>query len=165
MILYFAFRIPHFTFLLCFVLMLTSCGFHLRKSSWVPTPLQNIEFHSHTPYAPLELALKRRLLTHAEQSAQSTSAVVLEIIKSESQERPRAISGDKRLEEIEIIYQVTFQVRQPDNKILIAPTTLSRSESMLYNRNFALGKQYERQELEQELALQLVEDILYRLAL
>ncbi|MBI4357584.1 MAG: hypothetical protein HY559_06890 [Gammaproteobacteria bacterium] len=149
--------------------MLTSCGFHLRNTPEIPAHFYSIELKSKTPYAPLEIALKRKFSAAAslrsKTKPEESQAVVVEILDSSVSARPRAIRGDKRLEEIEVTYQATFQVLGLENKVIMPPLTLSRSESVLYDRSFALGKQYEREELEHELAAELVDDILYRLAL
>lgn len=144
--------------------VLAGCGFHFRAQPLVPQHVQQMAFKSKTPYAPFELQLKRKLQAQNVQLAED-AGVVIHVLDSETSQGARAITGDKRLDEIEVTYTVEFQVLNQDGKVLIQPSELSRSESLLYDRNFVLGKAEEIGLLEQELAEALAEEVLYRLSL
>lgn len=129
---------------------LSGCGFQLRDNYQIPATLQQLYVQ---PVASLELqeSLRQRLMMAgvglAEQPSQTN--IRLQIINDNLERRTLSLFESGQVAEYELLYKVSYQVRQRD-EIVIAET-LEVTRDYQDDPNFALAKTRERDMLVTEM--------------
>ncbi|MCV6638587.1 LPS assembly lipoprotein LptE [Candidatus Albibeggiatoa sp. nov. NOAA] len=145
----------------CLVLFLASCGFQLRGS--MSYGIENVYIQSEA--ADILASQVKQYLTGQSNITVVTSPKKADIIVSLSNQKLErrvltisAVSG--RLEEIELNFQATVEMRQPDDTILLEEQKLTYIRDYSFNEKavLAMGAEEEtlRRELLQEASLQVL---------
>ncbi len=148
--------------LLAGALPLAACGFHLRTS----TRLAFSSLCVQGPPGPLLELLKRTIaattgtrLVDDPRQAQAVFTLQQESIS----QTPTAYNADGTVAQYTLHDSVRFQLSTPDGRLLIAPTTISRSNRLSYSTAAALGKASEADMLYASMRQSLVDRILFQL--
>lgn len=146
--------------------VLAGCGFQLRGSNGqYNMPFQSI-WLSFNESSPLGTELKRNL------RAGDTVRVVTDASKAEalfdviSESRGKAIlslNSLGRVREYSLSYTLVFQVRDANNRQLLAPTEITLRRNIAFDESQVLAKESEEALLYRDMQADLVQQILRRL--
>ncbi|MCZ6643011.1 MAG: LPS assembly lipoprotein LptE [Gammaproteobacteria bacterium] len=142
-----------------FLLLLTSCGFHLR--TWdLGTNLESarVEAGLRSQLArPLRRALGQSGVNEA---AQGESQVVIELLDQRSNRRSISVTGQARAAEYETTLEVRFQVHDAKGVELIAARWIRSERVFRVDRDNLVGNSEEQALIEREMRDDLIQQIL-----
>jgi LPS-assembly lipoprotein len=143
--------------------VLAACGFHLRGAADMPFD---------TLYLPgatggIALELKRNI-----QSGSTTrvvddpKAAQAQLLFSEETRAKEilALSTAGRVREFRLIYRVGFRVADGKGGIYVPPSTVELTRDVTYDDAVALAKETEEQQLYRDMQVDMVQQIMRRLA-
>ncbi len=147
-------------------LLLTSCGFHLRGTVPLATPLQHLYLQVADPYSSLTRNLRQSLASSGVQlvSSPAEADAVLIILKENPSQQLLSVGSTQQTRQYNLILSVTFQINDARGKILIPPQTVSESRSLTLQSNQILGTSNEQDDLYQQMRQAVVYDIMNRLS-
>ncbi len=148
------------------ILLLTSCGFHLRGMQDMPIWLDNIAIVIQNAHRDLEPRLAERLAGyHINVSTEPDLAKYWLIIESDAiQQRVTGISSSTTSRQYQLIYTVSFKLQAGRGKEIIPLTTVASTRQVTINNNRILGSNDEQATLQSEMRRDAAIQILARLA-
>jgi LPS-assembly lipoprotein len=163
-------RLRALLLLLAAALLLSACGFKLRGSSGsYNLPFLKM-YLALPPSSPLAIELKRNIRVNG-----STEVVtdikqadgILELVGDPDKTRGKsilALNSNGRVSQYLLTYNVTFRIRDNLGHELLAPTSLSLSRAMDYSDTEVLAKESEEATLYRDMQLDLVQQMMRRMA-
>jgi LPS-assembly lipoprotein len=146
------------------LLLISSCGFHLRGSITLPSDLESLHLESSVGESDLLQAL-RRALTAADVNLldiPGSGVYSLGIGQEEVEERVLSVNSNARAGEYQLSISVPVQVRS-GQIVVVGPEILTIEKVYLADPDNAVAKQEEREIMEDEIRQELVLQILRRL--
>lgn len=148
------------------VAMLAGCGFKLRGSDGqYNVPFQSI-WLSFNEASPLGTELKRNLRAgdNVRIEADASKAEALFDVISESRGKTiLSLNSLGRVREYSLSYTLVFQVRDANNRQLLAPTEITLRRNIAFDESQVLAKESEEALLYRDMQSDLVQQILRRL--
>ncbi|WP_431733217.1 LPS assembly lipoprotein LptE [Hylemonella gracilis] len=147
--------------------LLAGCGFGLRPS--VDYPFRTL-YSSAPRYSPLGVELKRQLpasgpLVYLTEPAKPTDAqVVLDVYGELRKKTVIGVNATGQAREFQLNLTLKFRLRTPQGQIIIPETTLTQQRTMSYDETLALAKEAEEAALYRGMQIDLVQQIVRRLA-
>jgi LPS-assembly lipoprotein len=146
---------------------LAACGFGLRASANYPF---DSLYSSASPYSPLGMELQRQLpasgpLVYMTAPALPTDARVILDVYGEHRKKTYmggTIAGQTR--EFQLQLTLKFLLRTPQGMSIIPETTLTQQRTLSYDETLALAKEAEEAALYRSMQVELVQQIVRRLA-
>ncbi len=152
-------------FLIICLLTITSCGYHLRGSMPLAAPLYKLYLETSDPYGPLTRYLKQFLkvsgVTLVDQRENSTAVLV--ILREATSQQLLGISGTQQTRQYNLILNVTFQVTNPQGKILVPIQNITETRSFTIKSDQILAGSNEANNLYNQMRQAIVYDIMARL--
>lgn len=152
-------------FFIIILFSMTSCGYHLRGSIPLATPLYKLYLETSDPYGQLTRYLKQFLkvsgVTLVEKREDSTA--VLAILHEATSQQLLGISGTQQTRQYNLILNVTFQVTDPVGKVLVPPQSITETRSFTIKSDQILAGSNEANNLYNQMRLAIVYDIMARL--
>lgn len=148
--------------LLLTILVLAGCGFHLRGAESMPFDSLYIQ---DSGAAGISRDLKRSLKSSGirlEDSAEKAQAS-LDLMSEDNEKRILSISGRGRVREFELLYRVTFRVRQAGSELWQATQLLELRRDYSFDDKALLGKEGEESRLVSDMRSEAVREIMRRL--
>jgi len=146
------------------VVILASCGFHLRGSTTLPADVYRM--HVEAPNPRLEEDLEFELQTAgAVITPERDDAEAILAATSETFNR-RVIAVDAetgRNREFEVAYTIDFKVTRADGTVLLKPQNVNLLRTLVLNEDQLLGALTEEQTLQKEMRADAVRQILQRM--
>lgn len=146
-------------------LTLPACGYHLRGSVDVPEGISAV--YVKAPDRSLQLTWKEELSivgVPTTPTAEEADAI-LTIDKETFDRRVLSVDADTgKVTEYELAYAVRFSMSRPDASELLAPQTVTRIRSYIFNPDTVLGNESEQQLLHREMREDALRQILVRLS-
>ncbi|MGK7296709.1 MAG: LPS assembly lipoprotein LptE [Candidatus Wenzhouxiangella sp. M2_3B_020] len=144
------------------VLMLAACGFELRGQASLPEAMSRTWVHVSDPTSAfareLELLLRGNGVDLAEGPGED--AAELRILRENITRRPLTISGDARVREFLLVFDLRFSLIAPDGELLLGPETLRMERDFQFDAQEILGAATEeellRENLRRDMAARLV---------
>lgn len=157
-------KIAHYrhVLLLCLA-MLTACGFHLRGAN-VPA-FQSIYIEQHGAPA-ITNNLRRALQNSGVEVLPSPEGAEmhLELVGENTQRKILSLSGDGKVREYELIYQVTVRMRRGEEALWGAPQLIELRRDFSYDDAWRLAKETEEARLYNDIRGDMVREIMRRLS-
>ena len=154
-------RIPGSCILLAAVLLLSSCGFHLRGQAVLPF---DSLFISGSPLIVTQIARAVRAGSKTRITNNPRDAeVTLEILNEARERSILSLSSSGRVRELQIRYRVAFRVFGKDGKEYIAPSEVLLRRDLSYSDSDVLGKEQEEALLYRDMQNDAVQQIIRRL--
>lgn len=155
-------RSPGFAALIAMTVLLTACGFHLRRPPDLPAQMRAIYISGGD--AILVRSLRRDLETGSSQVVEDATlaTALLKIIQVHQSSTLLAISSTGVPLEYKVVYQVEFSLLV-GNSMLVEPQTLVLSRTYNYNISDALGNQQQEQGLYSTMAADMAQLITFRI--
>ncbi|MEN1929265.1 LPS assembly lipoprotein LptE [Luteimonas sp. MJ250] len=147
------------------VLLLTACGFHLRKPLQLPPDLIGVQVTARSPYSPLLQALTRTL-EHAgfevpERAGEGVGRLQIHSERWESQ----AISVDQfgRAQEFTLRYAAVFSLLDGNGDELVPEQVIELSRDYVSLPANSSGSESEREMLSREMEREMAAAVLRRI--
>lgn len=155
---------PHFRRLLVLfsLMLLVSCGFHMRGLTELPFKTLYIKYNG-TPALVKEL---RRAMTSNGITLMPTEEgadMQLEIMGERIEKKILSLSGGGKVREYELIYQVTFRLRQSGSELWSAPQLVEQRRDYSYDDTQVLAKEGEEARLYSDMRSDSTREIMRRL--
>lgn len=148
-------------------LALSACGFHLRTSVLGnDLPFRSI-YISVAKNSPLGAELRRNIRGSGELEIKETpeeAEAILDLLSETRDKVILSVNSQGRVREYVLRYTATIRVKDNQNRILLAPTTISLKRDLSYNETEVLAKESEETILYRDMQSDLVQQILRRLA-
>jgi LPS-assembly lipoprotein len=147
-------------------LSLTACGFHLRKTQPLIADLQVIYIKTSTPNDPFIQILSRWLIANDVQLTTDPkfASSTLNIINIQQSSNINALQGAAEAGQYVTTMTVSFDVKNSNGRVLIAPTTMTRSAYYSNNATQILSSNATANQLAVQLQQQLAQSILQQLS-
>jgi LPS-assembly lipoprotein len=144
------------------LLLLVSCGFHLREVT--PIPFKSIRVLGSTQISePLKTLISQQGITVVNDSA-LPAELELELIREESEKRILSLSGQGVVREFELYYRVQYRTRVAGRPSWEAPLIMESRRDYTYSDANFLAKQAEEKRLNQGMQFEVMQGIMRRLA-
>ena len=152
-------------FLLLALSMLTACGFQLRGTASLPPEMQTtwvqIADDSGLFYRELRLLLEANGVNVVAQPQES--AATLAITRERITRRALTVSGDARVREFELVFELQFSLLDADGNVLIAPESLRQARDFQFDEQEILGAASEEELLRDDLRRNMAATLIRRL--
>ncbi len=144
------------------LLVLSSCGFHLRGSYDVPAFLQEITLKN--PSASKDFEKQMRLALERRNILPEGGEVLLEITRENITRQTSTVDSSAKAAEYTLIYTVEYRVGTVDGKVFGDRQSLILRRSYQYSTTNVAGKSTEEETLIQELRVDAAQQIVRQLA-
>jgi len=141
---------------------LTACGFHVRNTSNLPPQLKTIYLDNSNERSNLTGQLEQNLqeLGVHVVSLPNQAPVTLAIISDAFSQTSGALGTAQQLNTVTINYNVTFVLRDKNQKNIIAPISINSNTSYVQSASDIFGDTTAIPSLEQGLTRDMIEKIL-----
>lgn len=153
-----------FSLLLTAFALLSACGFHLRGASEFPFKKIYVVGSESTPFGA---ALRRNLKGQKNArlvDSEAQADVVLQILGERPEKVILSLTVQGLVREYTLNSYLTFQVRNSNGKIYLAPTTIVLHRIISYNENVVLSKAAEETMLYNDMQSDMVQQVVRRLS-
>jgi len=146
-------------------LALSACGFHLQGHTPLPDVVKSPYVQTSDRQSEFAISLERAMVTSGAHPVErkDQASVVVNILKDEVVRRVLSVSAQNQPDEYELTYTVRFSVTAGD-KELLAPTDISNVRSFAFAEQLLLAKNHEEMILQQDMAHDLADMVMRRLA-
>jgi len=147
--------------------VLTGCGFKLRQTGDYPFKTLYANFSVNSP---LGTDLRRNLLGTGkielltDPAQMSKADVVLDILSEVRQPVVVGLNASGQVREMQLRLRVNFRLRTPSGDELIEPVEMYQQRDLSFTETAALSKEIEQAMLYREMQLDIVQQIMRRLA-
>lgn len=154
---------------LCIVLacclLLSGCGFQLRGSASLPAEMDRTRLEISDPDS--RFARELRLLLEANGvtlvDAAADDAAVLRISRERISRRALTVSGNARVREYELVFELGFALTGPDGARLLSNETLRLVRDFQFDEQEILGASNEEDLLREDLRRSMAAAVIRRL--
>lgn len=150
-----------------FIVMLTSCGFHLRGTG------DNLNLPFSTIYLGFSSAsqlggeLKRNIRAYGGTKVVSdpkAAQAIVDVLAETKDKSILSLNSQGRVREYTLTYALRFRVKDNQAKELLEPTEIVLKRSISFNENQVLAKEEEEAFLYRDMQTDLVQQLMRRLA-
>ncbi|VAW74519.1 LPS-assembly lipoprotein LptE [hydrothermal vent metagenome] len=145
--------------------LLSACGFQLRGSIALPPALNVTLLEVKDPWQGIAAALREELESSgARVTARASDATaVLTLTDERSKRRVLSVGSRGKASEYELFEGVTFSLRDSEGQELLKPQKLSLTRDLVFDQTRLLGKESEREELQEQMHRSLARQIITRI--
>lgn len=147
--------------LMCLMLALMACGFHLRGQYQLPAPMSRLYLQTTDPYAPFVQRLRQALLrmdVTLTPNAKDAN-VVLAIDAMNHGQSLVSSSTTSQVNTYALSFTVRYTLQSPTGKILLGPQSISASQNATISSDQAISSASQQQQLD----VQLYEEVIAQL--
>ncbi len=150
--------------LLCPVMLLAACGWHLRGAVSLPEGIENV--YVEAPNRAMKDSWSMQLsesgiaVTDREKAADARF-----VVSGETFDR-RVLSVDPdtgKVREYALAYTATVQLNKADGSVLVEPQTVRQSRNFVFNETAVIGAENEQTALYREMRQSAVQQLLRRI--
>ena len=149
--------------LILLLLLLSSCGIHLRDHAVIPDSLSTLRLDGNNKYGLLYKRLERGLKNHhviiVDRS--DDSKPLLKLLNERFEKKELSFYNSGYAAEYEIVYRLTYQISYQNKRY--PPKTITVIRSYVDNPNNVLAMTREREYLEQEMQKNAISKLIYSL--
>jgi LPS-assembly lipoprotein len=147
------------------VLALSACGFHLQGHTPLPDVVRTPYVQTSDRQSEFAISLERAMISSGAHPVEEKdkASVVVTIIKDDVVRRTLSVSAQNQPDEYELTYTVRFSVSAGD-KELLPPTDITNVRSFAFAEQLLLAKNHEEMILRQDMAHDLADMVMRRLA-
>lgn len=141
----------------------TGCGFQLRQPARLP--FASLALSGFAPGSPIEAEFRRALAASvALRAAPAPADVVLQALSEARERSVVASTAAGQVREIQLRLRFSARATTPDGRVLMAPVALTLARDLSFSESAALAKAEEEASLFREMQVDVVEQIVRRLA-
>lgn len=147
------------------ILVVTSCGYHLRGSIPLAPQLNKLYLETRDPYGQLTRYLRQFLkvsgVTLVEKPEDATAVLV--ILHEATSQQLLGMSGTQQTRQYNLILTVIFQVTDTQSKVIVPAQTIVETRSFTIKSDQILAGSNEANNLYNQMRQAIVYDIMTRL--
>lgn len=145
--------------------VLAACGFHLQGHTPLPDVVRLPYVQTSDRQSEFVISLQRAMISSGAHPVEvkSRASVVVAILKDDVVRRTLSVSAQNQPDEYELTYNVRFSVTAGDRELL-PPTDISNVRSFAFSEQLLLAKNHEEMILRQDMAHDLADMVMRRLA-
>jgi LPS-assembly lipoprotein len=146
-------------------LALSACGFHLQGHTPLPDVVKTPYVQTNDRQSEFAISLERAMISSGAHPVEekNKASVVVNILKDDVVRRTLSVSAQNQPDEYELTYTVRFSVTAGD-KELLPPTDIANVRSFAFAEQLLLAKNHEEMILRQDMAHDLADMVMRRLA-
>jgi LPS-assembly lipoprotein len=155
----------------CSLLLLCSCGFHLRGqagSTTLPAELETIRVRTvNTESNAVKVDMENALISQARAHVvrnEAEKAATLTLYDEKSETQVSAVGSDVRVAQLLLRYELTFDVTGASGKELMGKQSITLLRAFTFDKNNALAMNVEADEIRGRMRQDAVQQIIRRLA-
>lgn len=145
--------------------MLTGCGFQLRGSASLPSEMDRTRLELAEPDSLFGRELRLLLEANGVElvDAAAEGAAVLRITSQRISRRALTVSGNARVREYELVFELGFNLTGPDGARLLGNETLRLARDFQFDEQEILGATSEEELLREDLRRSMAAALIRRL--
>jgi len=149
----------------CLSIALAACGFQLRRDVVLPSELSTLRIESAETNSELTRGLEVVLRRSGAviQAADTGAGASLRITSASLIPRPLSVSGDGRVQEFALLYQVDIELIDALGAIRVPKQTVRLERVYSFDAAAALGTPGEEEVVREELEREMVASIMRRI--
>ena len=146
--------------------LLGGCGFHLQGHTPLPPVVRTPFLEAPDRQSDFVQYLRHALLSNGAQLTpeRNQASAVVSILRDSVSRRVLSVSATNQPNQYEVTYTVGFSVSGPGGKELLPPQEVSATRSYSFDETLLLAKNHEEQILRQDMARDLADMVMRRLA-
>ena len=150
------------SFVVFSLIVLTSCGFHLRGAATLPDSLKVMYVQGVNLKKGLGLELKRGLTRNdvSVVEAYQDDSAVLTVLENKVERRVLSVGSDAKVSEYELYGTVKFSISDRNGQVLGENQQVEAQRDYQFDQDTVLGKEEEERLLREQLNQQLAQSIL-----
>lgn len=155
-------RLPYALLIAGAAILLSGCGFHLRREAQLPPGMARIHVDSVDPYGPLKRNLEKALERAGATIEPNAGAGIAEIQLSGVSLGPvvRSVAANARVNEFTMLYHVELQITDSAGKVLLPKQVVEQSRVFTFDQTQAIGTGAEQDEIKKEMERDMVQVVL-----
>jgi len=144
--------------------LMPGCGFHLAGEADFASELNNTHIKNVSSSKELLRLLDKHLRANQINVVDVDSATaLLQILNEETETVVLTVDNDGKAREFELLLRITFDVKRPDNSILLDQQTIDLNRDFVFDKSSLLGANEEQQVLFNEMRNDAAKLIVYRM--
>ncbi|MBS0365146.1 MAG: hypothetical protein JSR67_04890 [Proteobacteria bacterium] len=149
----------------CATVLLGGCGFHLQGRAPLPAVVRAPYLEAPDRQSEFVRSLRRALSSNGAQLARESdrSSAVISVLRDSFTRRVLSVSVNNQPNEYEITYTVSFSVNAAGRELLL-PQELAVTRTYSFDERLLLAKGHEEDDLRADMARDLADMVLRRLA-
>ncbi len=145
-------------------LVIYGCGFHLAGEGTFADELNNTNIQATASSKEFLRLLEKNLRNNQINVVDIEHATaILRILNEEDDKSVLTVDNDGKAREFELLLRIKFDVRRPDNTILLNQQAIEINRDFVFDKDDLLGTNEEEQELFSEMRRDAAKLIMYRL--
>jgi LPS-assembly lipoprotein len=146
--------------------LLTGCGFHLQGHTALPAVVRQPFVEAPDRQSDFVQYLRHALLSNGAQLTpeRDKASAVVSILRDSVARRVLSVSATNQPNQYEVTYTVGFSVSAPGGKELLPPQEVSATRTYSFDERLLLAKNHEEEILRQDMARDLADMVMRRLA-
>lgn len=145
--------------------LLAGCGFQLRGAASLPSEMATTQLQASDRTSPfireLELLLRANGVELVETSGEGVAR--LDILTERISRRALSISGEARVREFELVFELRFRLIGPDGNVLLPAESLRLQRDYTFDEQEILGAANEEELIRDELRRSMAQSLIRRL--
>jgi len=148
---------------LLMLVMITSCGFHLRGMTEISFKTISIEGKdlSFTKNLKKTLASNKVAIVLPTENPE----LRIELISEESEKRILSLSGQGLVREFEIFYRIRYRIKTPDSETWSQENILESRRDFTYSDSNVIGKEEEERQLTESMRIETITNLFNQIQL
>lgn len=153
------------TFVVMLALMMTGCGFQLRGSANLPSAMDSTRLELADPDSLFARELRLLLEANGARVVDDAAegAAVLRIVRERISRRALTVSGNARVREYELVFELAFNLTGPGGERLVPTETLRLVRDFQFDEREILGASNEEDLLREDLRRAMASALIRRL--
>lgn len=156
--------ITRFALVAVVTLLLTACGFHLRRSASLPDGMQQL-YLSASGSSEFRRELSRALAAAGStlHDRHDSGVAEMRVSRAKFSNEALTVSGQGRINEYAVRFHVEFEVRNGHGDVIVPHQDIDMSREFTYDRGQAVGRTAQIEVLQKSLLQDMVGSIMFRL--
>ena len=147
-----------------FVLVLSSCGYHLAGSGEFSSSLENTSVQAAASSRELVRYIEKYLKSNDINIVEVNEAsAIINILNEQTDRIVLSLDNDGKVREFELILNVAYDVKRADDSYMLNEQKISLNRDFVFNKTNLLGSDEEQQEMFSEMRDDAAKVIVYRL--
>lgn len=144
--------------------LLQSCGFHLASEGEFSSEVTNTHVQALSSSNELVRLIKKNLRTNQVNVVDADHATaLLRILSEETEKVVLTLDSDGKAREYELLLRISFEVKRPDNSVMLKQQKIDLNRDFVFDKNDLLGATEEERDLFNEMRNDAAKLIVYRL--
>jgi LPS-assembly lipoprotein len=146
------------------VLALNGCGWRLQGSTTLPSSVSAVHIRASDTYTDFYRELAAQVRHAGKQVQEGQAGAIISIADDTAGQRVVSVSAVDTPEQYQVYYSIEYSI-QVAGRVVVAAERTELNATYSYDINSVLAKQREQMTIQRELARQLADTVMRRLAL